>query len=133
MKRQESTEDYLETILVLSGKMGNVRSIDIVNEMGFSKPSVSIALKNLRQKELVKVDSDGYVTLTRTGLERATCVYERHTVLTNAMIAIGVSEEVAREDACRVEHDISDETFERIKAHLDRAGKLDRKLTPGEG
>lgn len=128
VKRQESTEDYLETILVLGGKIGNVRSIDIVNEMGFSKPSVSIALKNLRQKELVKVDSDGYVTLTQIGLERATCVYERHTVLTNALIAIGVSAEVAREDACRVEHDISDETFERIKVHLDRAGKLDRKL-----
>lgn len=119
MKRQESSEDYLETILILKNRLGLVRSIDIVNDMEFSKPSVSVAMKNLREKGLITMDADGYITLTAAGAEIAGRVYERHTVLTQALIALGVSEATARQDACRVEHDISDETFERIKAHLE--------------
>lgn len=118
MKRQESTEDYLETILVLKQKLGLVRSIDIVNDMGFTKPSVSVAMKNLREKGFITMDKDGYITFTDEGQKIAKDVYERHTVLTKALIAIGVSEETAMEDACRVEHDISAETFARIKQHL---------------
>lgn len=118
MKRQQSSEDYLETILVLTNKLGTVRSIDIVNDMGFSKPSVSVAMKNLRKKGLITMDAEGYITLTEEGKRIAECVYERHTILTEALIAIGVNEETAREDACRIEHDISKETFEKIKNHI---------------
>lgn len=121
MRRQQSTEDYLETILILKNRLGMVRSIDIVNDMGFTKPSVSIAMKNLREKGFILMDSDGYIMLTDSGRGIAECVYERHTVLTKALIAIGVSEETAKEDACRVEHDISSETFDRIKAHVEKA------------
>ena len=120
MRRQQSTEDYLETILMLKNRLGMVRSIDIVNDMGFTKPSVSIAMKNLREKRLILMDSDGYITLTDSGQGIAERVYERHTVLAKALIAIGVSEETAKEDACRVEHDISSETFDRIKAHVEK-------------
>lgn len=120
LKRQESTENYLETILMLNDKLGMVRSIDIANDMGFSKPSVSVAMKNLREKGLVTVDADGYIALTGEGRKIAESVYERHIIFTKALIAIGVSEETAEEDACRVEHDISAETFERIKEHLER-------------
>ncbi|MEG2088256.1 MAG: metal-dependent transcriptional regulator [Angelakisella sp.] len=118
MKRHESTENYLETILVLTQQSGKVRSIDIANDMGFTKPSVSIAMKNLREKGCIIMDADGYITLTMQGERLAKCVYERHLVLTKALLAIGVSEQTAKEDACRVEHDISDETFTRIKAYL---------------
>ncbi|MEG1445898.1 MAG: metal-dependent transcriptional regulator [Ruthenibacterium sp.] len=120
MKRQESAENYLETILVLARRpeKTTVRSIDIANEMGFTKPSVSIAMKHLREKELIAMAADGAITLTQSGAQIAACVYERHTVLTEILLAIGVSEAVAKEDACRVEHDISDETFACIKAQL---------------
>lgn len=120
MKRQESKEDYLETILMLKDKLGIVRSIDIVNEMGFSKPSVSIAMKHLREKGFIIMDSDGYITLTDEGKKIAACIYERHLVLTKTLLAIGVSEKTAKEDACRMEHDISVETFDQIKAHLEK-------------
>lgn len=120
MKRQESIENYLETILVLGERSGAVRSIDIAGDLGFSKPSVSVAMKNLREKGMILVGEDGYITLTPQGREIAVNVYERHTILTSALIAIGVTEETAREDACRIEHDISVETFERIKAHLEK-------------
>lgn len=120
MKRQESKENYLETILMLKNKLGAVRSIDIVNDMGFTKPSVSIGMKNLREGGFIVMDNDGYITLTPEGLALAQRVYERHTVLTNALIYIGVSEETAREDACRVEHDISEETFCKIKELLEK-------------
>lgn len=118
MKRQESTENYLETILILKEKLGIVRSIDVANDMSFSKPSVSVAMKNLREKGFIVVDAEGYITLTSTGKALAESVYERHVVLTEAMMLIGVSEETAKEDACRLEHDISVETFERIKAYV---------------
>lgn len=120
MKRQESIENYLETILVLKDKLGVVRSIDIVNELGFSKPSVSIAMKNLREKGLILMDTDSYITLTNDGERMAYCVYERHTVLTQALLCLGVSAQTAHEDACRIEHDISDETFSKIKEHLQK-------------
>ncbi len=120
MKRQESTEDYLETILILKNRIGVLRSIDIVNDMHFTKPSVSVAMKNLREKGFISIDKEGYITLTDEGMQIASGVYERHTVLTQALIAIGVSPETARQDACRIEHDISAETFDKIKQHLNK-------------
>lgn len=123
MKRQESSEDYLETILVLKNKLGTVRSIDIVNELGFSKPSVSVAMKNLREKGMIEVDGDGHITLTDTGNRLAESVYERHTILTNALMLLGVCEETAKTDACRIEHDMSKETFEKLKAYLNKANR----------
>lgn len=120
MKRQESKEDYLEIILILKNKLGVVRSIDIVNELGFSKPSVSVAMKNLRESGFIAMDSEGHITLTDQGLSIAGGVYERHMVLTQALLSLGVSVENARADACRVEHDISEETFHKIKEHLEK-------------
>ncbi|MDO4396487.1 MAG: metal-dependent transcriptional regulator [Clostridia bacterium] len=117
-KANESLEDYLETILSLQKKSGQVRSIDIAAEMGFSKPSVSIAMKNLREKEYISVDGKGLISLTDAGRERAERVLERHTILSNWLISLGVGEEVAREDACRVEHDLSEESFDAIKKNL---------------
>lgn len=121
MKRQESLEDYLENILVLN-KSGAVRSIDIVNKMGFSKPSISVAMKNLRNKELISMDESGFITLTDTGRNIAESIYERHTILTNALVALGVSLEIAKKDACRIEHDISEETFKKIKEYVKNKG-----------
>lgn len=120
VKIQESSEDYLETIFVLSQKNEFVRSIDIVNELGFSKPSVSVAMKKLRESGDILMDDSGYITLTESGLAVAEKVYERHTVLTNILIELGVDPIIASEDACRVEHVISDETFNKMKEHLDK-------------
>ena len=117
MHLQESGEMYLETIYVLS-KKGVVRSLDVAEHMGFSKPSVSRAVGLLKQGGYLLMDKDGYLTLTDAGLEVAHKIYERHTVLSNLLIRIGVSEEVAVEDACKLEHDISDETFAAIKEHV---------------
>lgn len=117
-RADESLEDYLETILMLQKSKGQVRSIDIANEMNFTKPSVSVAMKNLREKEYITMASDGYITLTESGKERAESVLERHTLLADLLIRIGVSEETAKEDACRVEHDLSKESFEAIKRAL---------------
>ena len=118
MKLYESAEDYLERILILTNKNGKVRSIDIVEDMNFSKPSVSVAMKKLRENGFISVDSKGFITLTSEGLKIATKTYERHLVLTELFENLGVSPEIARNDACRVEHDLSDETFEAIKDHL---------------
>ena len=118
MQLYESGEMYLETILMLSERGGNVRSIDIVKEMNFSKPSVSNAMKNLREGDFVDIDKDGYITLTSKGREIAEKIYERHTVLTECLESLGVEKSVATEDACKIEHDISDETFEAIKRHM---------------
>ena len=118
LKIYESAENYLETILMLSKENKVVRSIDIVNELGFSKPSVSVAMKRLRENGLIDIDNNGYISLLPEGREIAEIIYERHVLLTKYFVAIGVSEEVAHEDACRIEHVISDETFEQIKAHL---------------
>lgn len=116
-KSEESMEDYLETILMLHKENGKVRSIDVVRELGFSKPSVSVAMKGLREKKLITMDEVGYITLTKEGLKIAEKVLERHTLLSEWLIRLGVSEDVAKEDACRIEHDISEETFEILKKH----------------
>ena len=114
-RADESVEDYLETILQLKKKLGQVRSIDIAREMNFSKPSVSVAMKNLREKAYITVSEEGYISLTESGKKRAENVLERHTILSDWLISLGVSQETALEDACKVEHDLSDESFEAIK------------------
>ena len=119
----ESGEMYLETIHVLSKKNGAVRSIDISEHMGYSKPSVSRAVGLLKNGGYITVDKDGYIHLTETGISVAEKIYERHTVLTQLLISFGVSEEIATEDACRLEHAISDESLEAIKRYINRAGK----------
>jgi Mn-dependent DtxR family transcriptional regulator len=118
MRRQESSENYLEQILILSKKQNEVRSIDIVNSMNFSKPSVSIAMKNLKQNECINVSEKGLITLTDKGLEIANKVYERHCVITQTLIQLGVPEDIAAEDACRIEHDLSEESFNAIKTYI---------------
>lgn len=117
MKIHESAENYLETILILQKRQGLVRSIDIAGELSFSKPSVSVAMKNLRLNGYIDVDKDGYITLLDKGREIAEKIYERHTLFSDWLMALGVSPEVAAEDACRIEHVISNETFEAFKAH----------------
>ncbi len=114
----ESGEDYLETILVLHNRNGVVRSIDIASELDYSKPSVSVAMKNLREQECILVDKNGYITLTEKGRAIAEKVYERHLLFTDWLVSIGVPKEIAAEDACRIEHCISAESFEAIKNHL---------------
>lgn len=118
MKIQESAENYLETILILNRRSGAVRSIDIANELDYSKPSVSIAMRNLRENGYIQVDAGGMITLLPKGEEIAERIYERHTLLSGWLTALGVKPEVAVEDACRIEHVISAESFEAIKAHV---------------
>ena len=118
----ESKENYLETILVLNQRKGEVRSIDIATEMDFSKPSVSVAMKNLREEGCIEVDKNGYITLTPMGLEIAERVYERHVLFTGWLTGLGVPEEIASEDACRIEHVISAESFEAIKKFVTKHG-----------
>jgi len=115
MKMQESPEDYLEAILVLSRQLGNVRAIDVANHMGYSKPSISVAMKRLRENGYVTLDDHNNLILTGSGLSIALKIYERHLVLSQFLISIGVKEETALKDACRMEHVISDESFEKIK------------------
>lgn len=119
MKIQESAENYLETILILQKRLGNVRSIDIANELDFSKPSVSVAMKNLRENGYICVDKDGYITLTEAGRQIADVIYERHTLFSEWLIRLGVNEKKAVEDACRIEHVISAESFAAIKRHVE--------------
>lgn len=118
MKIQESAENYLETIYILHKKTGSVRSIDVVNHLGFSKPSVSNAMKQFRENGYVTVDDGGFITLTDLGLEVAEKMYKRHELLTKVLISLGVSEDTAKEDACRIEHYLSDESFEAIEKHV---------------
>ena len=118
MQIHESAENYLESILILTEKKGYVRSVDIANELGFSKPSVSIAMKALRENGYIKIDSDGYITLLDKGNEIAKKIYERHKLLSQWLVMLGVNEYTATEDACRIEHDISEESFEAIKRHV---------------
>lgn len=115
---RESGEMYLETILVLQKKIPKVRAIDMVQEMGYSKPSVSRALGILREDACVTVDPDGTITLTEKGRKIAEGIYERHVLLSKMLMSLGVGEETALEDACRIEHDISEESFEAIKNHF---------------
>ncbi|MDO5541069.1 MAG: metal-dependent transcriptional regulator [Eubacteriales bacterium] len=118
MKIMASAEDYLETILILQNRIGNVRSIDIVQEMGFSKPSVSVAMKNLRENGYIAVDENGHITLQDPGREIAEKIYERHTFLTDWLVHLGVNPRTAAEDACRIEHVISEESFQAFKDHV---------------
>ena len=118
MKIQESAENYLETILILKQRNGAVRSIDIANELDFSKPSVSVAMKNLRENGYIHMDADGYITLTEKGREIAEMIYERHTLISSLLVTLGVEKKTAIEDACRIEHVISAESFEAIKSHV---------------
>jgi len=117
-KSEESVQDYLETILVLSKRLGEVRSIDIANEMHYSKPSVSIAMKNLRTREYITVSEDGHIRLTEEGRAIAEAVYERHAFLSQWLIKLGVDPEIAAADACKMEHDISPESFEALKNYI---------------
>lgn len=110
----ESAEDYLESILILQERLGSVRSIDIVNELGYSKPSVSIAMKKLRENGYIAMAGDGTITLNESGLEIATRIYGRHKTITKLFIKLGVPPDIAAEDACKVEHDLNEETFAKI-------------------
>ena len=118
MKIQESAENYLETIYILHKKTGSVRSIDVVNHLGFSKPSVSNAMKQFRENGYIDVMGDGKIVLLEPGRQIAENLFERHTILTKALETLGVSAETAAEDACRIEHYLSDESFEAIEKHV---------------
>jgi len=119
MKIKESAENYLETIMVLKQQHGYVRSIDVANHLGFAKPSVSVAMKSLREEGCVLTDENGYLSLTEKGQDIASRIYERHNIIANVLIRLGVSEQTAYEDSCKIEHDISDESFEKIKEFLE--------------
>ena len=121
MKVHESAENYLETILILSQKNGNVRSIDIANHLEFSKPSVSVAMKNLKEAGLVTMDETGRIELTAEGEKIATKIYERHVKVSDWLTSLGVPRDIAEADACRMEHAISDKSFAAIKEHLRKA------------
>ena len=120
MAIQESGEMYLESIYVLSQKSSAVRSIDVGEYMGYSKPSVSRAMGLLKKGEYIEIDRDGHITLTEKGLTVAQKIYGRHTVLTELLVRLGVDREIASEDACKIEHAISDESFRAIQAHLEK-------------
>ncbi len=119
VKIQESAENYLETLHLLSKKNNSVRSIDVANELSFSKASVSIAMKNFREEGYIIVEEDGSLRLTQKGLEIAERVYERHEILAKALMALGVDKETAYEDACKIEHHISDKSVQKIKEHFE--------------
>ena len=121
MTIKESAENYLEAILMLGDKNGNVRSVDIANELGFTKASVSVAMKSFRTEGYITMDEDGKIRLTEKGLDIAQKVRERHDVIAKVLIKIGVSEENAYADSCKIEHDISDETFEKLKIFLEKS------------
>ncbi len=120
MKIKESAENYLETILMLGNKNKYVRSVDVANELGFSKASVSVAMKSFREEGYIVIDQDGGIALTDKGLQIAERMCERHNVIAGVLIALGVSEETAYVDSCKIEHDISEESFEKIKEFLTR-------------
>ena len=118
MKIQESAENYLETILILSQSGKHVRSVDIANELEFTKPSVSVAMKNLRTNGHIVVDEDGHITLTASGQEIAESMYERHTLISDWLISMGVDKKTAVNDACKIEHALSQQSFEAIRKHI---------------
>ena len=120
MKIYESAENYLETILILKKKTKAVRSIDIVNELEITKPSVSVAMKNLRKNGYIEMDNDGHITLTKKGREIAETIYERHILIADWLIRMGVDKDIAAADACRIEHVISPESFEAMKKHVNQ-------------
>lgn len=120
MHYNESAENYLETILMLSKKLPVVRAVDIANELGYKKSSVSIAMKNLREKEHITVSDAGFITLTDSGKNIAEMIFERHEMLTSVLTSLGVPEDIASEDACRIEHVLSPESFEALKNHFSK-------------
>ncbi len=122
-RSNESVEDYLEAILMLQKANGNVRSVDIARELNFSKPSVSVAMKSLREKEYITVADTGYITLTEKGMQHAQNVLDRHLLLENWLIDIGVSKETAYEDACKMEHGLSEETFTAMKSFFEKINR----------
>lgn len=124
VKIQESAENYLETIHMLSKHKHYVRSIDIANELSFSKPSVSVAMKNLRENGYIHMDDQGHITLTQTGQDIADKMYERHIMLSNWLIYLGVDEKTAVEDACKIEHVLSSQSFQAIKKHITQGNEL---------
>lgn len=125
MKIRQSAEDYFETIFILKKKLGKVRSIDVVNELNFSKPTVSVAMKKFRENGFITVDKDGYIELTKQGQFIAEKTFEKHNIIAQVLMDLGVPENIAFEDACRIEHCISDESFDAIKAHMKVHGKID--------
>ena len=132
MKVQESTENYLETILFLSQSGEPVRSIDIVNELEYTRPSVSVAMKNLRENGYIETDADGYITLTDNGRNVAESMYERHTLISDWLISLGVEKKTALYDACRMEHVISQKSFLAMKDHVERWKDSLRAKKPDE-
>ncbi|MBQ7488382.1 MAG: metal-dependent transcriptional regulator [Clostridia bacterium] len=126
----EAVENYLETIYILSLSKSEIHAIDICNHLGYSRPTVSIVLRQLRDKNYVTVNSDNHIYLTKSGLEIARRIYERHVILTKLLISLGVPGDLAQEDACKIEHDLSDETFAAIKQHYyaEHAGKQARSF-----
>ncbi|MEY8324559.1 metal-dependent transcriptional regulator [bacterium 1xD8-48] len=118
MNNSESSENYLETILILSKSRPVVRSVDIAEELGFKKSSVSVAMKNLREREHITVTKEGFIYLTQTGREIAEMIYERHELFTKWLTSLGVDEKIAAQDACKIEHVLSRESFEAIKKHI---------------
>ena len=120
MKILKSSEDYLEAMLIMKEVHGYIRSIDIAMELGVTKPSVSYATKRLRENGYITMDRDGFITLTDKGMDIAAHIYERHKVLTDVLIHLGVSPETARQDACKLEHDVSDESFAALKRHMEK-------------
>ena len=118
MRIKESAENYLEAILMIKLKKGNVRSIDVVNHLNFTKPSVSVAMKNFREEGYINMDSEGSITLTEKGQEIAERIYERHQIIAKALMALGVDEATAYEDSCKIEHDIHPETFAAIQKYV---------------
>ena len=117
---KESAENYLESIFMIKKEKGFARSIDVANDLGVSKPSVSVAMKHFREDGYITIDSEGNISLTEKGLLIAERIYERHQIIAKALMAIGVDETVAYEDSCKIEHDISQQTFEKLKAFLER-------------
>jgi Mn-dependent DtxR family transcriptional regulator len=118
LKTQESAENYLETIFMLGQNENRVRSVDVAKELGYSKPSISIAMKNLRESGFIVIDGDGYINLTRNGQKIARTMYERHTLISDWLISLGVDRETALCDACKIEHDISEQSFKALKKHI---------------
>ena len=128
MKVHESAEDYLETILILSQRQPSVRSIDIATELGYSKPSVSVAMKHLRENGNITVDDEGHIKLTPSGLTIAAKIYERHTIISQILEKMGVNPKIAAEDACRIEHVISTESFAAVKKYIKEHNLLENTV-----
>ena len=126
IKIYESSEDYLERILILSEKQEKVISLDIANSMNYSKASVSRAMKKLRENGYININSLGEIALTKKGMDLASKIYERHKLISSVLVELGVSSEVALRDACKIEHDLSEETFQAIKRHSIEKGKLNK-------